>query len=429
MYQSSEHTIFYQDDGLPVHYDPISLQFTEISSVHEKVLADFSDSIDDVNKVTATYDNEQLEAFDELVEAGLIGKPQENKSSLQESFCPNIVAFRIVLTEKCNLRCAECFVTKNNQKLTTASLDQLDKTADEIIRYSKSKQTMVHFFGGEPLIRFDYIKHLVERFNVEAKIKPNYSITTNATLVTKEVAKFFYENSFRIAISLDGDKELHDLLRPDAIGQGSYAKVMESYKLFRQSGNEPSLIITPHPKRLAELEKAFPKMLSDFKPKAVTINIPFDYENLAWSVDGKVFANFIINATEICRNCGVRVSSALSPILAAISNQTPRNSPCSMFDDDVMVSIRTDGKMSFCSQKWHDDMVQKLPSPEETIVVKLAHQKKCESCIARTICGGPCPAYQIITKQNVDNNKCVFMHSILAEIVKHLEWFEENEDS
>lgn len=433
MYKVSEHTIFYQYNGLPVHYDPLELQFTELSVIHEKVLKIFGNKWVSENTI-ASFGKEEREAFNELVYYGLISTKEHNVSednNETKNSVPDIVAFRIVLTEKCNLCCAECFVTKNNNTLKTMSPEILDKTIDIILEYSRTRQTMIHFFGGEPTIKFDYIKHSVERLEKEALIKPIYSITTNATLINSEMAEFFCRHKFRVAISVDGNEKLHNLLRPGANIVGSYNLVKQNYELLSSmmKGQKPSIIITPHPKYLESLENCFNDIIKDFHPNKVTINIPFDYENLAWAIDGKKFATFLMHLTGICKKHNVEISSALSPILATIANRIPRSSPCSMFDDNIMVSIRTDGKMSFCAQKWHDNMVQKPISPEESIQISTPTTNQCKKCFARTICGGPCPAHNIISGHIIDKNKCLFMRSALPEIVNHLDWFEEKQEN
>lgn len=424
-YKPIPYAIFRQDDGLPVHYDPNGMQFTEVSDLHvdilERLLAD-EDPRDT---------EEARESFDELAEAGLITTEEVADASLTcREFQPNIVAFRVALTEKCNLNCAECFVTKNVDNLPTMRQDTLDDVIEAVLDYGVDRNVTIHFFGGEPLIRFDYIRLAVWRLNdaylAGTIMKPRYSVTTNATLITEEMAEFFADNDFRVAVSIDGDEKLHDILRPDKGGTGSYASAKDGYITLSKAGVHPSIIVTPHPDYLDELLAAFEGIIADFQPDTITVNVPFEYETLRWSVDGRKYAELIMAITKVCRQNNIQLHSALSPILAALSNYAPRNSPCSMLCDDVMVSVRTDGKMSFCAQKWHEKMVQEIPRENRSVSVPLRLSAACQRCVARTICGGPCPACQVITGEELDRNKCGFMHSILGEIAKHLDWFEES---
>ena len=50
----------------------------------------------------------------------------------------------------------------------------------------------------------------------------DFSLTTNATLLTPAIIEFLSENSIGVTVSMDGPKELHDKLRVFANGRGSY---------------------------------------------------------------------------------------------------------------------------------------------------------------------------------------------------------------
>lgn len=57
----------------------------------------------------------------------------------------------------------------------------------------------IHFLGGEPLLRFDYIKHIVKLFP-----SITYSIVTNGRYITSEVMEFFLDHKFYVTLSHDG---------------------------------------------------------------------------------------------------------------------------------------------------------------------------------------------------------------------------------
>src|SRR5207237_766312 len=50
----------------------------------------------------------------------------------------------------------------------------------------------------------------------------DFSLTTNATLLTPEIIAFLSENHIGVTVSMDGPKEMHDQLRVFANGRGSY---------------------------------------------------------------------------------------------------------------------------------------------------------------------------------------------------------------
>lgn len=427
MYKAREYAIFRPNDS-PVYYDPLELQFVEMSNDYIEVLRDFRQPVPSINKEDLSYTDEKMEILAELIEFGAIEESKtEAGNDCFRPFVPHVTAFRIVMTEQCNLQCQECFVTKNKDHLPTMGMSTLDLVIDKIIEFSHTESLQIHFFGGEPLLRYKQILHTVDRLKREAKKEPQYSITTNATLVDDDMARFLASNHFSVAVSIDGNESLHNLLRPDKANGGSYKATKDGYDKLVKAGARPSIIITPHPDYINELADGLELIIEDFAPKTITINEPFQYNTLKWSIDGKIYADFLIDTLIKCRQRGIKLSSALTPILAALSQGIRRESPCSMACRDIMASIRTDGKISFCSQKWLDQMAKDVNTYDEPLDVPHHPAPQCGHCIARTVCGGPCPAFQILSHENIDVNKCVFMQNILEKITEHLDLFEEPE--
>ena len=50
----------------------------------------------------------------------------------------------------------------------------------------------------------------------------DFSLTTNATLLTPAIIEFLSENHIGVTVSMDGPADLHDKLRVFANGRGSY---------------------------------------------------------------------------------------------------------------------------------------------------------------------------------------------------------------
>ncbi|HOM27276.1 MAG TPA: SPASM domain-containing protein [Defluviitoga tunisiensis] len=116
------------------------------------------------------------------------------------------------LTSGCNFRCRYCYENKIK--------DLPIKTADkEIIKQllnwffddrisGKNNNLSLNFFGGEPLLYPDLIEFTcIEGKKLEAKTgkRISFSMTTNASLLTKEMVEFFKIFNMGYLISLDGD--------------------------------------------------------------------------------------------------------------------------------------------------------------------------------------------------------------------------------
>lgn len=119
------------------------------------------------------------------------------------------------LTEKCNLRCKYCiygemYVVNSKHNDNDMTFDLAKSVIDYFVNLKhkisirKSQQT-ISFYGGEPLLRFDLIKQIVEYTSSIDCIEYNYTITTNGLLLDK-----YYDQlanwGVRLLISLDGDE-------------------------------------------------------------------------------------------------------------------------------------------------------------------------------------------------------------------------------
>jgi uncharacterized protein len=95
-------------------------------------------------------------------------------------------------------------------------------------------QPNITFYGGEPLLNTDLIKHVVNFVKQVYYKKTNFFITTNGTLLTEKIIDFLYENEFNITVSLDGPKSEHDRLRVFWNASGSFDLIWENLQRIRR---------------------------------------------------------------------------------------------------------------------------------------------------------------------------------------------------
>ncbi|MHA1305280.1 MAG: radical SAM protein [Candidatus Heimdallarchaeaceae archaeon] len=143
----------------------------------------------------------------------------------------------------CNLRCGYC-VNNNqrsfsNSKAKIMSEEMLYRIFNELKPViDKNKPLTIIWHGGEPtLAGIEFYKSAVE---MEKKVfgdkQIKNGIQTNATLINDDWCRFFKKEDFRPSTSLDGPAYLHNRLRVDVRGEGTYDKVIKSYKLMKSYG-------------------------------------------------------------------------------------------------------------------------------------------------------------------------------------------------
>ena len=135
----------------------------------------------------------------------------------------------------CNLNCSYCYLgQKNGKKLSMEIIDRALIIAINEAKKQKDKTLETYFIGGEPLLAFEEIKKVVPQICTlcdQNNLKATFSITTNATLLTKEIMDFMIQYHFDVKVSMDGDRKSHDLNRTYYSGEGSFQTIIDRLSL------------------------------------------------------------------------------------------------------------------------------------------------------------------------------------------------------
>lgn len=164
-----------------------------------------------------------------------------NVEALRKAVCSPgekgfILSAKIKLTANCNLRCNMCgFWHYNSQpEINTHTVKRL---ISELAHIGSRK---IHLSGGEPLTR----KDIFDIINWCIKLKVKTNLTSNGTLINKEVAKKLIKAGTRsISISLDGpDASTHDGIRGIKGVFKSAVKAIEFLTKERENLSDPSRV-------------------------------------------------------------------------------------------------------------------------------------------------------------------------------------------
>lgn len=122
------------------------------------------------------------------------------------------------------LRCDNsCFYCQASRKPSTAEgFDMSESVADRGVDFmfrSPSTVLKLEFQGGEPLLNFRIVQHIVERTRSLCRIngRPvSIVICSNLSLLSDDILNFCDRHEISFSTSLDGPRELHNLNRPNA---------------------------------------------------------------------------------------------------------------------------------------------------------------------------------------------------------------------
>ena len=139
-------------------------------------------------------------------------------------------------TKSCNLRCAHCYfdaaARKDRDELTT---EQAMAMIDDLASFGAPA---LLFSGGEPLMRPDLFR--LGRYAFSKGLRT--VISTNGTLITKDVAKNIKDAGFSyVGISLDGLEKVNDEFRKS---RGAFQKALEGIRNCHACGVRAGLRFT-----------------------------------------------------------------------------------------------------------------------------------------------------------------------------------------
>ena len=156
-----------------------------------------------------------------------------------------VKALCLHVAHTCNLNCAYCFASqgKYSGERALMSFEVGKQALDFLIAHSGTRTNLeVDFFGGEPLMNWQVVKELVAYARTQEGPhgkRFRFTLTTNGVLIDDEVIDFANREMSNVVLSLDGRKEIHDRLRVDYAGRGSYDRIVPLFqKLVEARGGK-----------------------------------------------------------------------------------------------------------------------------------------------------------------------------------------------
>lgn len=193
-----------------------------------------------------------------LIDLGIVTTIEEERKLIEQlKFMTRDSQFQslyLIASTACNLDCDYCFYRssasdslkhRQNMDFSIAKKALLDfkRIVESNIR-GKDYWQQVTFYGGEPLLNKSLLYQAIPYTRELFDESTNLVINTNATLLSKEDISLFSDNAVEVQVSLDGDREKHDLHRKTQVGEPTYDIVINNIKKLLDSGVKVLPMIT-----------------------------------------------------------------------------------------------------------------------------------------------------------------------------------------
>jgi uncharacterized protein len=311
----------------------------------------------------------------------------------------------------CNLSCSYCYkedldTPSNGQKMSfeTAkqSIEMMLKESPDQPRYN------IVFFGGEPLSNMTLIKDVVayaeQRF-AELDRGIDFSLTTNATMLTEKIVAYLNEHRIGVAVSIDGPKAVHDKNRITVGGQGTYDVVRRKIEMLMKGYNaRPIGARVTLTKGVTDIENIWDHLFNDLGFSEVgfapVTSGDISYYNLSEDELQTVFDNMkalgrrYVDAAVKGESIGF---SNMHQMMTDIHEGTKKALPCGA--GAGMVAIDHSGGVNLCHRFTGSDLPlfgsvsegldrEALTGFLETRMDRT--DKGCSTCWIRNLCSGGC---------------------------------------
>jgi radical SAM additional 4Fe4S-binding domain len=346
----------------------------------------------------------------------------------------NINQMVLLVSNQCNYNCTYCQIENNipsdckiNMSKDTAlkALTVFKKNAN------KDASKTLTITGGEPLMNFEVVKFIIltaQKMFQDIRIV----LFTNGSLITTKIADFLSDNQIQVLVSIDGPDLLHDSVRKDVHGAGTYEKTLKGYKTLQEAKCNVGVSSVGGIHNYRNYNELI-ELYQELSPDSVGYNIPhllLEKDNRI-NIPISIFTDTIIQLYLGIRKSGIYLEN-ISRVVNSFANRISRKTECQAQGKGFTVDSR--GMVGPCKSLVINDIIS-LPLDDEMKISDIPifvewskrsplRNDSCIVCPARKLCGGGC-AYDSYIRYNkdfshMDERICEYHMGVLAFLLNDL---------
>ncbi len=306
--------------------------------------------------------------------------------------------YHIILTERCNLRCNYCF-EKSMKEFDNGLEEKFDydmKTPTDsevqikdLKKFLKPEDTLI-FYGGEPLVKIDKIKEIIDNINCR------FCMQSNGILLN-ELPIEYLKKIDKMLLSIDGCKERTNTNR----GEGKYETLIKNIKQARENGYIGEIV--------ARMTLSYPDIYEQVMHLTKLIGEEI-FDSVHWQIDAGFYKNDFNKEkfSEFVKEYNLQINKLLNfwvdnmrrrkvwkfyPFLGIFDTlyyEKKSLLPCGSGHSNF--TINTCGKISACPimNSVKNFYCGNLTTPKNEIKQIKISDKECNECNYFDICGGRC---------------------------------------
>jgi uncharacterized protein len=221
--------------------------FTDAQLIVSREVADLIDRLAQMPAgALRRLDEDEREALETLAEQGFLVTDRAEERRRLEAFFEEVrderdeLRVTVLTTLQCNFACDYCIqgdhgdYNKHADRMSLASAERVAQWAEARMETLDPRTFVLTFFGGEPLLNLPVVYFLAERLHRSAAARGlamQVNVITNGLLLTPEVVDRLLPFGLNfVKITLDGDRDAHNRMRPLRGGQGTFDKIIHNIR-------------------------------------------------------------------------------------------------------------------------------------------------------------------------------------------------------
>lgn len=354
---------------------------------------------------------------------------------------PEVTSLCLYAAHDCNLACTYCY-NQRGRSVAPFAMMSPETACAAIDRFFRRPGVSyaAAFYGGEPLLNLPLIRATVrhaERLRAEEGIEISFSVTTNGTVMNREILALLQRHFSSVTVSLDGIKPVNDLHRyyEKSERRSAHDKAVETIRLLKE---KTSLRVTVKGTLTAQGLPHYRESLAYLQglgADAAALDPAFGPEDADWALSGESFERYVDMLAAEAGGDLSGIAEDRSPwheytfqIVANLLTKRRLLRHCNAGRD---LAVMADGLLYACHglagvPAFHMGRVDEPGSADFERVRQTFHSldvrsvSECDVCWARYLCGGSCYAnawFKTGTVRRPDPKHCVTFKRVAEKVV------------
>ena len=306
------------------------------------------------------------------------------------------------------------------------------RTLVDVMRRNGNDYLSVEFFGGEPLRNWPVIRHVLGTFkNQWGGVNILYSVTTNGSLITAEMASAFKAYDVTVTVSVDIPTKLTRL--PLTVAK-SADRIRDSLTLLREHGNTVTFNSVISKETLAHIDgRRLIDVAREYAVPIVGLILDLDLAFYRVPQNREQALGVLMDTYQYGREVGVKVTGYWHQIFKQIVGEqatVARSGYKTCPATGCKVSVEPDGSIFTCKCTSSDlgsisdfDQILTSDTYAEYAMQAYRHAPDCDGCEIEGFCSGVCMGSfenQFQRRDMIETGACDMFRRITRDLILDL---------